>query len=62
MIPQQNATGAQSFRKRLREIKLQPNTSAYDIGIEIHVDGTRAHKLPILKKGQALDWKDLCLP
>ncbi|KAG8793289.1 POC1 centriolar protein A [Ceratobasidium sp. 428] len=46
----------------LAEIKLQPNTSAYDIGIEIHVDGTRKHKLPTLKKGRALDWTDLCLP
>ncbi|KAG8780583.1 hypothetical protein FRC12_022796 [Ceratobasidium sp. 428] len=62
MLPQQNASGAQMFRKRLREIKLQPNTSAYDIAVEIHVDGTRVHKLPILKKGQALEWTDLCLP
>ncbi|KAG8718488.1 hypothetical protein FRC09_012597 [Ceratobasidium sp. 395] len=62
MPPQKNASGAQMFRKRLREIKLQPNTSAYDIGVEIHVDGTRMHKLPTLKKGQALEWTDLCLP
>ncbi|KAG8707874.1 hypothetical protein FRC09_001564 [Ceratobasidium sp. 395] len=62
MPPQQNTSGAQMFRKRLREIKLHPNTSSYDIGIEIHVDGKRVHKLPILKKGQALKWTDLCLP
>ncbi|KAG8723258.1 hypothetical protein FRC09_004087 [Ceratobasidium sp. 395] len=62
MSPQQSASGAQMLRKRVRGIKLQPNTSAYDVGIEIHVDGIRVHELPILKKGQTLDWTDLCLP
>ncbi|KAG8764123.1 hypothetical protein FRC12_008254 [Ceratobasidium sp. 428] len=62
MLPRRPFTGSQRFRERLREIRLQPNTSAYDIAVEIHVDGARAHKLPTLKKGQALDWTDLCLP
>ncbi|KAG8712341.1 hypothetical protein FRC09_019984 [Ceratobasidium sp. 395] len=62
-MPLQQATGVtHRFRKRIREIKLQPNTSAYDIGIEIYVDGAKIHKLPTLKKGQALNWTDLCLP
>ncbi|KAG8723257.1 hypothetical protein FRC09_004086 [Ceratobasidium sp. 395] len=62
MLPQQATGATHRFRKRIREIKLQPNISAYDIGIEIYVDGAKVHKLLTLKKGQALNWTDLCLP
>ncbi|KAG9086961.1 hypothetical protein FRC06_002795, partial [Ceratobasidium sp. 370] len=60
MAPQQSIGDKQRFR--LEEIKLQPDKSAYDIVIELHVDGTRVHKLPPIKKGQLLHWTGLFLP
>ncbi|KAG8724739.1 hypothetical protein FRC09_015006 [Ceratobasidium sp. 395] len=62
MPSKQMAGDKQRFRNRIREVKLQPDTSAYDIIVEIHVDGARVHRLPLKKKGEALKWTDLCLP
>ncbi|KAG8745418.1 hypothetical protein FRC10_008128 [Ceratobasidium sp. 414] len=52
----------QRFRCRLQGIKLEPDKSAYDIAIELQVDGTRVHRLPPIKKGQLLHWTNLCIP
>ncbi|QRV93343.1 ATP-dependent DNA helicase/nuclease subunit A [Ceratobasidium sp. AG-Ba] len=48
-------------RHRIREIALDPVTSDYDIGIEVLVDGNRAHKLNRVVKHQKLRW-DTHLP
>ncbi|KAG9092772.1 hypothetical protein FS749_015451, partial [Ceratobasidium sp. UAMH 11750] len=59
----QPTTGDKSrSRCRVKEIKLEPNRSAYDISLELQVDGTSVHKLPVIKKGQLLHWTNLCLP
>ncbi|KAG9126262.1 hypothetical protein FRC07_004185 [Ceratobasidium sp. 392] len=50
------------IRHHLQGIKLEPDQSAYDIVIELQVDDIRTHKLPPVKKGQALSWSDLSLP
>ncbi|KAG8724228.1 hypothetical protein FRC09_020732 [Ceratobasidium sp. 395] len=46
----------------LSEIKLDPDTSAYEITVGLRVDGVKIHKLPRTKKGQRLHWDRLCLP
>ncbi|KAG9085562.1 hypothetical protein FRC07_013346, partial [Ceratobasidium sp. 392] len=59
----QDATGGKKrFRHRLQHIELQPSPSRYDIAIELLVDGETAYKLPKVKKGQPLHWRDLVLP
>ncbi|KAG9098199.1 hypothetical protein FS749_004408 [Ceratobasidium sp. UAMH 11750] len=50
------------FRHRIQEIGLEPNKSAYEITLELFVDGKRAHKLPSVKKGLLLNWSNLHLP
>ncbi|KAG9093221.1 hypothetical protein FRC07_011501, partial [Ceratobasidium sp. 392] len=62
MALRQDAEAKTRFRHWIQEIKLQPNTSNYYIVIEIHVDGAKAHKLPLIKKGQQLHWAELLLP
>ncbi|KAG9103512.1 hypothetical protein FRC07_009975, partial [Ceratobasidium sp. 392] len=63
MALQANATGGKKrFRHRLQHIELQPSPSRYDIAIELLVDGETAHKLPKVKKGQPLHWRDLVIP
>ncbi|KAG9088911.1 hypothetical protein FS749_001766, partial [Ceratobasidium sp. UAMH 11750] len=62
MASQPTTKGKPRSRCRVKEIKLEPDKSAYDITLELHVDGTRVHKLPVVKKGQLLHWTNLCLP
>ncbi|KAG9095501.1 hypothetical protein FS749_010340 [Ceratobasidium sp. UAMH 11750] len=62
MAPQPTTRGKQRSRCRVKEIKLEPDKSAYDITLELQVDGARVHKLPPIKKGQLLHWTNLCLP
>ncbi|KAG8736098.1 hypothetical protein FRC10_009706 [Ceratobasidium sp. 414] len=62
MAPQPTTKGKQRLRRRVQEIKLEPDKSSYDIAIELQVDGTRIHKLAPIKKGQLLHWSGLCLP
>ncbi|KAG9113861.1 hypothetical protein FRC07_007722, partial [Ceratobasidium sp. 392] len=44
------------------DIKFEPSPSRYDVTVELLVDGEKAHKLPKIKKGQPLYWRDLFLP
>ncbi|KAG9124487.1 hypothetical protein FRC07_011466, partial [Ceratobasidium sp. 392] len=50
------------IRQHLQEINFEPERSAYEIVIELQVDDIRTHKLPPIKKGQALSWTNLSLP
>ncbi|KAG8704540.1 hypothetical protein FRC09_003461 [Ceratobasidium sp. 395] len=62
MTPQQAPGGGRGFRRRLREIKLEPDKSAYEITVGLQIDGVRVHKLPRTKKGQQLCWDQLRVP
>ncbi|KAG8724229.1 hypothetical protein FRC09_020733 [Ceratobasidium sp. 395] len=62
MTPQQAPGGGRGFRRRLKEIKLEPDKSAYEITIGLQIDGVRVHKLLRTKKGQRLHWDQLRLP
>ncbi|KAG9121214.1 hypothetical protein FRC07_002928 [Ceratobasidium sp. 392] len=44
------------------EIALEPDESAYEISIVVHVDGVATHKLGTKQKGEPLRWTELCLP
>ncbi|QRV96475.1 hypothetical protein RhiJN_24493 [Ceratobasidium sp. AG-Ba] len=50
------------FRIRIREIKLEPDRSKYDIKIGIQLDNKTLHKLTPIKKGTILCWTDLHAP
>ncbi|KAG8792821.1 hypothetical protein FRC12_004764 [Ceratobasidium sp. 428] len=62
MTPQRAPGGGRGFRRRLREIKLEPDKSAYEITVGLQIDGVRVHKLPRTKKGQQLRWDQLRVP
>ncbi|QRW11285.1 hypothetical protein RhiLY_10284 [Ceratobasidium sp. AG-Ba] len=62
MASRQTQASGKRFRRRIRDIRLEPNISKYDVGIEILVDGTRVHKLEHIKKGRNLNWVDRHLP
>ncbi|KAG8698549.1 hypothetical protein FRC08_005839, partial [Ceratobasidium sp. 394] len=62
MALRNTASDNKQFRHRLQHIKLEPSTSAYDISIELLVDGKKIHKIQKIKKGQPLYWSELCLP
>ncbi|KAG9089875.1 hypothetical protein FS749_000981, partial [Ceratobasidium sp. UAMH 11750] len=62
MASQSTTREKQRSRYRVKEIKLEPETSAYEIALELQVDGARVHKLPPIKKRQPLHWTNLCLP
>ncbi|QRV96470.1 hypothetical protein RhiJN_24488 [Ceratobasidium sp. AG-Ba] len=50
------------FRIRIREIKLEPDRSDYDIKIGIQLDNKTLHKFTPIKKGAILCWTDLRAP
>ncbi|KAG8789765.1 hypothetical protein FRC12_013273 [Ceratobasidium sp. 428] len=60
--PERAPGGKRRFRRHLKEIKLDPDTSAHEITVGLRVDGVKVHKLPRTKKGQRLHWDQLCLP
>ncbi|KAG8698566.1 hypothetical protein FRC08_005832 [Ceratobasidium sp. 394] len=62
MALRNTASDNKQFRHRLQHIKLEPSTSAYDISIELLVDGKKIHKVQRIKKGQPLYWRELSLP
>ncbi|QRW11282.1 hypothetical protein RhiLY_10281 [Ceratobasidium sp. AG-Ba] len=48
-----------AFRHRIQGIRLEPDTSKYDIAAEIQTDGSRLCKLPRIEKGRRLEWDDI---
>ncbi|KAG8792413.1 hypothetical protein FRC12_006186 [Ceratobasidium sp. 428] len=62
MPPEQLSIGERRFRRRLKEIRLEPDRSPYEITVGLRIDGVKIHKLPRTKKGQQLHWDQLCLP
>ncbi|KAG8720271.1 hypothetical protein FRC09_009812 [Ceratobasidium sp. 395] len=62
MTSEQAPGGGRGFRRRLKEIKLEPDKSAYEITVGLQIDGVRVHKLPRTKKGQQLRWDQLRVP
>ncbi|QRV82500.1 hypothetical protein RhiJN_10515 [Ceratobasidium sp. AG-Ba] len=51
-----------AFRLRIREIKLEPDRSEYDIKIELQLDNKILHKFSTIKSGATLCWTDLHAP
>ncbi|KAG8780932.1 hypothetical protein FRC12_022430 [Ceratobasidium sp. 428] len=62
MSSQDAPGGKKRLWKRIQGIKIQPNKPAHDTSVEILVDGTSVHKLPLIEKGQTLEWTNLWLP
>ncbi|QRW11251.1 hypothetical protein RhiLY_10250 [Ceratobasidium sp. AG-Ba] len=56
------AEAKQRYRLRIREIKLEPNTSEHDIEMEIQLDDKTVYELNPIKKGSRLQWDDLWAP
>ncbi|QRV96476.1 hypothetical protein RhiJN_24494 [Ceratobasidium sp. AG-Ba] len=57
-----SAEAKQRCRLRIREIKLEPNSSEHDIEMQIQLDNKTVYELKPIKKGSRLHWDDLWTP